>query len=149
MNGWTPVVKGRGCHHLASSTTTTCTDADTDYKVGGTWTDGEQCNKDFNYDGSGKITFTGDNGTFFLFNGVSDLEADKVCRVSYTLYINGIAVSGSTTPTDFEHANSIGSISITNFIKLDKDDYIEVYVQSDTAVTDITHQTLLLTFLEA
>ena len=67
--GFQPQILQRGCHHLSSSTTTTCTLADTYYKVTGTWTDGANCNNAFEYDGSGKITYTGKSGTYFLSMG--------------------------------------------------------------------------------
>ena len=135
------------CHHLDGSTTTTCTNDDTYYKIGWTWTDWDECNDWFEYDGIWKITYTWSGRRFFLFNGTSDLSSDKVAKITYSLYKNGILVSNTQTPTDAEHANSIMSISITNIFPINTWDYFEVYVKSDTASTTVTNQSLFLTFL--
>ncbi|MCK4521611.1 MAG: hypothetical protein KAU20_03480 [Nanoarchaeota archaeon] len=136
----------KGCHHLTSSLVTDCVTADQYYKIVGAWSDGD-CNQGFEFDGAGKLTYTGQDGVYCLFNGVSDLSSSKVARVWYGLYINGVLASGAETPHDFQAANKIGGISITNFVKLQKYDYIEIYVKSEVAANPITHETLLLTLL--
>ena len=146
MAGFIPKRLYKGCYHKDDGGTTTCTDADTYYKVGGTWSDGN-CLEGFTIDGSGKITYTGESGTVLLFNGVSDLSSDKVATITYALYKNGVLVTGAETPVSAEHANGIMNISITNFVPAQQYDYYEVYVKSDTANTIVTHNTLFLTFL--
>jgi len=147
MAGFIPKRLYKGCHHLGSAEVTACTDADTYYKIGGTWTDGESSNNGFVYDGSGKLTYTGESGIHCLFNGTSDLRSSKVARITYGLYKNGSLVTNGETPVDFAHANSLRNISITNILKINKDDYFEVYVKSDTASTNVTSNTLMITFI--
>ena len=135
------------CHHLDGSTTTTCTNDDTYYKIGWTWTDWDECNDWFEYDGSGKITYTWSGRRFFLFNGTSDLKVSAASTITYALYVNGVLVSNAQTPTTFVNTSKIGNISITNIIPLNTWDYLEVYVKSSVAWVTVTHETLFLTFL--
>jgi len=147
MAGFKPDRLWRGFHHISSPETTTCTIADTYYKISGTWGDGDDCNHGFAFDGSGKITFQGQSGAYLLFNGASDLSADKVATVTYAMYLNGALVTGGESPVSIQHANENVNLSITNFVKLNPGDYIEIYVKSNTANTDVTSSTLFLTFL--
>lgn len=146
MAGFVPKFLYKGCHHLSASHDTECTDADTYYKIDGTWTDGNNCNLGFSYDGTGKITYTGEEA-YFLLNGVSDVSADKVCTITYGMYLNGSLVTGAETPHTFPNATSTSTIAISNIIKLNKGDYIEVYVKSDTINTTVTSSTLMITLL--
>lgn len=147
MAGFCPQRLYKGCHHLSAPITVTCTDIDVYYKIEGTWSDGELCNNGFVWDGNGKITYIGKSGVFFLFTGASDLQASKTCQVTYKTYINGTGADNLQTPTTFSHANAIRNMGITNIIKLNKDDYVEIFVKSDTASTDVTITNLFLTFL--
>ena len=134
-------------YYLGASEDTNCTLADTPYKIGGTWT---QCSepKGFVADFAGKLTFRGASGSKFLFNGVSDLAVSKASRITYMLYKNGVLVSASQTPTDFAAASKYSNISITQFMRLDKYDYLEVYCKSDVAANVVTSNSLQLTFLQ-
>lgn len=134
------------CHHLSSETTTTCTNADTYYKIGWTWWDGEDCNCWWEYDWTGKITFTGKT-QFFMFVWVSDLSADWACDITYWLYKNWVLVNNAETLHTFPASARVWNISITNIIKINTWDYFEVYVKSDIAWITVTHKTLFLSFL--
>jgi hypothetical protein len=147
MAGWVPKRLYKGCHHLNAAQTTECADADTYYKITGTWVDGTDCNQGFTYDGTGKLTYNGQSGVHFLFNGQSDVEASKVCEITYALYKNGVIVTGAETPHSFHTANQVANIGITNIFPLQQGDYLEVYCKSDTAATDIISNTLMITFL--
>ncbi len=146
-NGFVPKHLYRGCHHLNIADTTECVVADSFYVIQGIWTDGDECNFGFEYDGLGKITYKAQDGVFFLLNGVSDLQADKVCTVTYALVANGTVDTTFQTPTDFTAANKISNISITNFIKSQRGDFYQVAVKSNVANTQVIHNTLQLTFL--
>ena len=127
-----------------SGGTITLTTAETYQKLTGTFEDGV-CNC-FTLDTNGKLTFDGDQSMDFLFTGVSDLQAYKTCTVSYALYLNGVLVSDSVTPTTFSHANAIKNISISRIVQLNQGDEIEVYVKSDTASTIIEIKSFNITF---
>ena len=136
----------RGAHHLESILDTTCTTPDQYYKIAGTWIDGSGSNNNFTFDGTGKITYVGESGRYFLFNGASDIQANKVSRVTYALYINGALATGAETPADIKTANASRNISITHVLQLTNSDYFEIFVKSDTASTVVKHNTLFLTF---
>ncbi len=146
MVGFIPKYLYKGCHHLYSPVNTTCTEVNTYYKIAGTWTDGLTCNEGWIYDGSGKITYVGQSGTYFHFNGVSDMSANKVSTITYGLYKNGSLVPGAETPHTFPTASSTSTISITNIFPVNKGDYFEVYTKSDTSNTVVTSSTLMITF---
>ena len=133
----------KGQMALSASQVTTLTTADLYYKIAGTWGDGLLEN--FEIDAGGKLTFNGCSGTGFLFNGVSDLKVDKVCTLTYGLYLNGSLVSGAETPHDFTAASKVESISITKIISLTPGDEIEIYAKSNAATTSLTSETLLIT----
>lgn len=145
MNGFVKTSLYRGKAKLTTPVQDTLTTIDQYYKINGTWSDGNSLG--FSVSPTGVLTYFGCNKCCFLFSGVSDVQADKVCQITYSLYINGVLVSGAETPASFEHANSIKSISITDIIDLYKGDEIEVYAKSDTATTKITPSTLVITFL--
>lgn len=137
----------KGFQQLSAPTTTTCTVADTYYKIGGTWVDGAS-SMDFTLDGSGRLTYNGKSGVTFLFNGVSDLSVSfGGSQTTYALYLNGALVPAAQTPIDFNVLNSIGNISITAFITLNQGDYIEIWCKNDNAGTVVTHNTLAITLL--
>ena len=146
MAGFIPKFLYKGCHHLTTPATITCTDAETYYKITGTFGDGDNCNCGFTYDGTGRITYNGEDA-YFLLTGVSDVSADKVCTITYGMYMNGSLVTGAETPHSFPNASSTTNISISNIIKLTNGDYIETWVKSDTASTDVDVQNLMLTLL--
>ena len=65
MTGFIPKTLYKGCHHLASELDVSCDVAETYYKIGGTWTNGQgRCA--FVYDGLGKITYK-ERKSMFLF----------------------------------------------------------------------------------
>ena len=74
MTGFIPKTLYKGCHHLSSELVVSCSVAETYYKIGGTWTNGQgKCA--FVYDGSGKITYN-ERKSMFLFTGVDGLAGD-------------------------------------------------------------------------
>ena len=136
-----------GVEFLSATHATICTDIGTYYIIDGTWITPESINYGFSGNGSGRITYNGDKTLTFLFNGVSDLSVDKSCEITYGLYINGALVPGAETPHDFANTAKVDSISITNFVILNPGDYIEVWCKSDTITTEVTTNTLMITFL--
>lgn len=146
MAGFIPKHLYKGCHHLSEETIVVCTTAETYYKIGGVWTNGTGGRCNFSYDGLGKITYDGQKAAF-LFTGVSDVAADKNCTITYALYKNGVLVANAITPHIFSTANQTANISITNLFEINRGDYFEIYVKSDTNATTLTVETLYMTFL--
>ena len=128
---------------VATPAATTITDADTYYSIAGTFTDGA-C-QGFNVASDGTITCL--SSGCFLLNGVSDLQVDKACTITYALEKNSVIDTTSTTPHTFSSASKIDSISITRNVYLEKGDVLKVKAKSDTANTTMTANTLYLTFL--
>lgn len=135
----------RGCQKLSAPQTTTCTLADTYYKIAGTW-GGSLC-KGFERDGTGKITYKGPSGVTYLFNGTSDVKTDTAGKVTYGLYLNGALVTGAETPHDFTAAAKTENIAITSFPAFNYGDEIEVYCKHSTAGSDVISDSLIITFL--
>jgi len=134
----------RGQMAISTPTNTVTGTADTYVQMAGTFTDSMLNNWSLNADGT--LTFNGNDGSTFLFNGVSDLEVDKACTITYGLYKNGVLVTGAETPHTFAAASKIDNVSITRIIQLDKGDYLNVFVKSSATDTTATINTLFLTF---
>ena len=145
MAGFKPKQLLRGCQKLLSPQNTTCTDADTYYKIEGTW-GGAKC-VGFERDGLGKLTCLTNSDTTYLFNGTSDVLVDKVAKITYALFVNGQLVEGAETPHDFTAASKTEGIAITGYPIFNTGDYIEVYVKSSAAGTVVTSESLIITFL--
>jgi len=135
--------KSKGQLRLTAQETTSLTVAGTWVAIDGVFVNGACSCFDIHADGI--LTFKGESAEDFLLNGVSDLATDKVCRVHYGLYLNGVLVPEAITPKDFQHANSDENISITALLTLEPDDYIQVWAKSDTNTTVITVDTLQVT----
>ncbi len=127
----------------APATTELSVTPDTWKAITGVFSDG-QCNC-FTLGADGILTYIGDKSQDFLFTGVSDLKADKTCVLTYGLYVNGVLSSPAQTPINIEHANSYGAVSITQIINLNKNDYLQIWMKSDTASTNVDVETLNVT----
>lgn len=112
------------------------------YQIEGEWLNGIR--NQFTVDTNGNVTYNGAGGTF-LFNGSSDLKADKVCEVTYALFLNGVNTN-KITPSTFNSANSYNDIGITGLVVLERGDTLTVRTKSDTANTTITIANLRVTY---
>lgn len=116
------------------------TDADTYYKITGTWS--SQGLLRFTADGAGKLTYVGP-GECLLMVGTSDLSVDKACVLHYALYLNGAVAAGvSETPHTFLAQSKIANISIVGLVPIEAGDEIEIFAKSDQADTTLTPSTL-------
>jgi len=132
----------RGQMRLTPDTTLAFAAANTFEKIVGTWLDGGLFK--FTSDGLGALTYTGPDA-WFLFNGVSDLQVNKVCELSYALYKNGAFVDGTETPHTFTSAAKTSNISITRICELQTGDIIEVYAKCDGVTFIATFKSLIVT----
>jgi hypothetical protein len=132
----------RGQMQLTTDTTLAFAAIDTYEKIAGVWTD--SCLFKFTFDATGILTYTGPYACF-LFNGVSDLQVDKACNVSFALYKNGALVTGAETPHTFTSAAKTSNISITRICTLETGDTIEVYAKSDDDTATATIKSLSIT----
>jgi len=129
---------------ISAATPTVTGAANTYVQMAGTFTDSHLNNWELNTDGT--LTYTGADGAYCLFNGNSGMEVDKACKLTYGLYKNGALVPGAESPQDFAASSKISNIGITRICKLNKGDYVNVYMKSSVLTTTVTVQTLFLTF---
>lgn len=116
------------------------------YKIPGTYSIFDHAN--FTADATGVLTHNDVKGAYSL-NGASDLQVNKSCIITYSLYKNGSIVPGAETPHTFAASSKISNISITAIVHLIKDDEIEVYAKTDIANTLLTLSTLRVTLFGA
>lgn len=119
--------------------------ADQHYKIPGVFSEIDHAN--FTAESTGKLTHNDVIGTYTL-NGTSDVQVSKACTLTYSLFKNGVLVSGAESPHTFVSSNKIGTLSIAAIIHLVKGDYLEVYAKSDVAVL-VTPSTLHVTLYGA
>lgn len=93
-----------------------------------------------------RLYYRGVNDITFLVNGTSDVKSSKVAIITYGLFKNGTLVPGAESPHTFGSANAVELMAITALIDLKKDDYLEIHAKSTTASTDLTPQSLAITF---
>jgi hypothetical protein len=113
------------------------------YQVQGVFADGDI--KNFSLAADGTLTYSGMSGNVFLLSGSSDLAGNKVCEVTYSVFVNGVLAPGAQTPHSFKNAAETQNISITGLLSLNNGDAITVRAKSDAANTTITVSTLTVT----
>lgn len=96
-------------------------------------------------DTNDRLVYDWDSGVHFHFVGISDLSSDKVSTITYWLFVNGSLLTGQETSVSFSSANKPVSISTIAIVNLNKNDYIEIWVKSDTASTTLTFNQLVIT----
>lgn len=116
------------------------------YKIPGVFT-ASDCGR-FECTTAGVLTYKGRSGIFQL-SGVSDVQVDKACTITYGLYLNAALVPEATTPHTFLATSKISNISIVSLIELVYGDDLEVYAKSDTSNTLLSLSTLRVTLFGA
>lgn len=118
-----------------------CADADTYYAVGGTFVDGVAHHFSLS---SPVLTYTGESEHLASFSGVAYLKADKVCRCTMAMHINGSpAFYGAR---DFSNANSTTSMGFPILLTLNQGDTFQVYIKSSVASATFTVSQLVCIF---
>ncbi len=135
--------KETGQLRLETETVTSLTLADTYYPVSGNFVDGN--NKGFSLANDGTLTHLGGQNSVLL-NGVSDIQVDKVCTVTYALFLNGVLVDFAQTPHSFTAASKTESIAITGILISAQGDYYQIYAKSSESSTNLTVTNLFVTF---
>jgi len=135
-------IRACGQLRIMAPTDTTCILADTYYKIGGNFEDGETIGFSI---AENKIKWNGCNGIIFLFNGTSDVQVNKACTITYGLFRNGELITEAQTPHSFVSPSKTSNISITALIEANCNNEFDVYVKSDQANTIISVQTLNMT----
>ena len=134
----------RGQSLLSAEFDTVLTNVGQDYPILGTFID--SANRNFTTSAAGEVTLTGIPG-WYAFNGVSNVKSNKVATINYTLFENGVAIPGATTPNTFSNANSYANLSITNIIQLHTGDVLDVRAKSNTISTTLTVYNLMINLI--
>ena len=133
----------RGELKTSSQDTTTLATSGQWYKINGTYSDGHlSC---FELDVGGTLTYTGAEDVTLLFNGTSNLEADRVCTITYGLFLNGELYGNASSPVSILAANRSATNAITSYIGVESGNEFEVHAKSDTANTVLTPNALSIT----
>jgi len=134
---------GRFGMYISTPEITELVTAEQYYDVAGTFT--AVGIKNFTVSESGLVTYAGPN-VCFLINGNSDIEVNKACRITYSIKFNGVVQTFPTTPHDFAASSKIGGIGTTRVVELTAGDTLQISAKSSVANTDMTANTLFLTF---
>jgi len=102
-NGWVqgfPLEEVRhfGQLRLLATTDTLLATAETYYKIAGLMGDGYS--RGFTVENN-QLIYNSIKKNYFLFNGASDLQVNKLCELTYSLYKNDVLVTGAQTPHTF------------------------------------------------
>jgi hypothetical protein len=112
------------------------------YKIPGTYDTGV-LSYHFTVNAAGKLTYNGPKG-IFLMNGISDVQVNKLCTITYATKKNAEFLSD--TSHIFATADRNETLATTNLVQLVQGDYLEVYAKSTTVNTLVTPATLKVTF---
>lgn len=116
---------------------TTIVTPGTPVKLAGVFSDG--ISQGISIDANGKMTVTQDcEDEPLLASGSANGSSNKVAKITFILYKNGVEIANLRSPIDFENANVDDNFAITTGLLASEDDYFEVYVDSDTANTEFT-----------
>ena len=102
------------------------------------------------------ITWNGTTNRFEISEGTFDIRIDvdwtaspsAGAELEYRLYKNGTAITGISRSRSFQNANSKGALSMGGIVNLTTNDYIELYVRSDTAAVTVTSTEVQITMGE-
>lgn len=122
--------------HTVSPLSVTLTDTGTWYKLDTSIVDGICYG--FTLDASGRLTHNGSNGSHYLFVGSANVLTDKACELNFALYKNGVRLPDVTTPIHISASAKYAEIAVTEGMIINKDDYFEVWVNSDVATTELS-----------
>jgi hypothetical protein len=93
-----------------------------------------------------KIVMSGANGKFTVKSGATgtylikydvSFGTNKGATIHYHLFKNGVERVEASFRRDIFNANDVGSGSAHTILDLDADDYLEIWLESDTANTDV------------
>jgi hypothetical protein len=134
--------------YITSDTANTLELADTFYVIHASFANGE--NNLWTATDTSCI-YTGTDSIIVLFNGTSQLTANKVSDIEYALFFNGETIPrdrGFVSKISVKQANAFEDISITRNYKIAPGDEVTVRAKTNTAATIITIDQLSVTFVE-
>lgn len=134
---------GYGEFYITTPVATTCTLADTYYKVSGTTTADEL--RLFAHT-NGRLTYTGKNTRVGLVSAAISVSSDTNNVVLSTkVYVTGVAHEASLIRRKIATAGDVGALALVALLPLSTNDYVEIYISSDKPGVEITFECLTLT----
>jgi hypothetical protein len=109
--------------------------ANTPIKAAG-GTVGENC---FGFSHSdNRLTYTGNTGRAFLVNVCASITASGATESTTYIALNGAIIEGSHIHRKIGTSGDHGALAMVSIVKLKKDDYIELWCESDNSADDLT-----------
>ena len=122
--------------YASADITATLEDVDTWYPMQSPLIIGQNL-KDFTFL-NGVYTYTGLTTKKFLFNGEASLSTKKSCKITFSLFINDIAVPGITDTLDVSAVDKKEPMGVTSIITLNTGDVVSVKAKTDTSDLEVT-----------
>jgi len=131
-----------GYVYLTAPAITTCTLADSSYKIQGTFTD-YGWNINYTTAADGTITYNGSGATITTIS-TWYIKTDKACNLTFTPRVNGVPLPAPVGYINVPAAAKSQPLAYCSKGVVANGDYLEMYVSSDVADTEITIQLLNL-----
>lgn len=132
--------------YLSTQTSATLTTSGTYYQLTTNITDGVTGTMNGFTLASGTLTNTSGRQAILHFTGSADGSVDKLCRITFTLFINDVAWSGCSTPVDFNNVGKNKGFSCNSNVVVEAGQTIKVKAKSDTASTTLTLDSFNISF---
>lgn len=124
---------------------TTIVTPGTPVKLAGIFADG--ISQGISIAADGKMTITAEcTDQPLKADGSANGSVNKTSKIIFILYKNGVEISNLKSPIDFSNANEDDNFAVTTGIVATKDDYFEVFVDSNQANTVFTCESFNFTF---
>lgn len=94
--------------------------------------------KRFTISTAGRFTYIGEDDIEILLDATVFARITGGASRVYNYYIakNGVTITSSISSAEYDGSNP-GSNSVTSLVELTKDDYVELWVEAETALTDL------------
>jgi hypothetical protein len=85
-----------------------------------------------------RLTYTGNTGRAFLVNMSASLSCSGATESTTYIALNGAVIPGSHVHRSIGTGGDNGALSMVAIVKLKKDDYIELWCETNASADDIT-----------
>jgi len=143
INGVEAQSSGYGEFYITAALATTCTLADTYYKVSGTTSADEL--RFFTHTNE-RLTYTGTGTRVCLVSAAISVRSDTNNVVLSTkIYDTGVGHDASLIQRKIATAGDVGALALVALLTLSTNDYVEIYISSDKPGVEITFECMTLT----
>ena len=85
-----------------------------------------------------RLTYTGDVGRMFAIDCAFSVSCSGATQSIMHLYKNGEAIAGAHIERKIGTGGDIGAGSVIGLVRLKKDDYVELWCETDADADDLT-----------